>query len=370
MHAVRRTLFFYIAREMALYFIAAFLFFFLIFFVNQILLMAEQILSKHAPIRQVLLLIAYSLPSIVATSAPFATLVGTLMGIGRFVSDREFLAMTALGVPSSFAIVPVIAVGAAIALASFVSNDILLPAGTIQFNRLYKKILTSTPAIELESDSVKRNQDAIVVSGTVRENSMDGILIIDVDASGNRRIVSASSVDIIPSSSLDIMMTLSMRDASVFSLRKDGRLDFDRIRADGLSYNILTKNLLSSYASSPSPREMSSRDLYGELVRRRSEKPSRSTNMYLMEFHKKFAIPLAALFFSFLAFSLGLGAKSNGQTTGFIFGLIIAVFYWALLIGGQTLSMRLGLNGALMMWIPDVAICGFGAAFLVLRILP
>ncbi|MCA1949961.1 MAG: LptF/LptG family permease, partial [Treponema sp.] len=46
------TLFRYIFSEAAFSFFVAFLFFFFIFFINQLLLMAEEILSKRVPFNQ------------------------------------------------------------------------------------------------------------------------------------------------------------------------------------------------------------------------------------------------------------------------------------------------------------------------------
>lgn len=361
---MRKTLFLYVTREMFLYFFVSFLFFFLIFFVNQILLMAEDILSKKAPVSDVVMLVVYAMPSIIATSSPFAALVGTLMGIGRLVSDREIVAMNALGVPLRFVLVPVLMTGVAISAVSFLTNDMLLPAGTIQFNKLYKRILTSTPALELESNSIKRNQNAIVVSGTIENGLMDSLLVIDTDSDGNKRIVMAPEASIIKSSSADILMTLGMANAVIASFDKEDRTKYDIIKSRDVRYNILTKDILSSYSGSISPREMSSRDLYRELKKRESGDDPRSLNMYRMEYHKKFTIPFAAFFFTVLAFPLGLMSKTNGQSTGFILGLIIAVFFWAMLIGGQTLSSRLGFNGTLAMWLPDIVIFAIGLAFM------
>ena len=83
----------YITKEFIFSFIVAFFFFFFIFFINQLLLLAEQILSKKVPILDVIMLIVYSLPSIISITFPFASLVGALMAIGRFSSDNEILAM-------------------------------------------------------------------------------------------------------------------------------------------------------------------------------------------------------------------------------------------------------------------------------------
>lgn len=380
---MRRTVFVYVAKEMLIHFLVSFLFFFLIFFVNQLLLMAEDILSKRAPIGDVLLLIFYALPQIIATSAPFAALVGTLMGMGRLVTDREILAMSALGISIRSILAPVVAVGIAVSVVSFLTNDILLPAGTIQFNRVYRKILASTPALELESNSIKRNQNAIVVTGLIKGNRMDGLLVIDVDSQGNRRIISSPEAEVGKAPSAAALMTLKMKDAIVTVLDRQSKQDYDVIQAKDISYNVLVKNIASSYSGAISPREMSSVDLSREIRKKESEedakregkgdepdqearrsKPSRTLNMYRLEYHKKFSVPFGAFFFVLIAFPLGLSAKTNGQSVGFMLGLIIAVVYWSLLVGGQTLSAKIGLNSTVMMWLPNAVVLAAAAIFM------
>lgn len=365
---MKKTLFLYIAREMLLNFLICFLFFFLIFFVNQILLMAEEILSKRAPFRDVFLLIVYALPSIIATSAPFSALVGTLMGIGRLVSDREVLSMNTLGVSLRFILVPVLSVGVLISIVSFLTNDILLPIGTIRFNRLYRKILTSTPALEIEGNSIKRSQRAIVVTGDVKNSVMDSLLVIDSDEDGNKRVIASPEARIVKSDDMDILMTLAMDDADVVVFNRKDKEKFDLIKSESISYNLLSKNVIPAFSGRITPREMSSLDLYREIKKRQTQQDkkdeTRSLNMYRTEFHKKFTIPFGAFFFVILAFPLGLTAKTNGQSVGFIVGLLIAVFYWAMLIGGQTLSLKLGFNGAVMMWLPNTVILAMGVMFM------
>ncbi|MDR2370598.1 MAG: LptF/LptG family permease, partial [Treponema sp.] len=140
----------YITGETMFSFLVSFLFFFFIFFVNQLLLMAQEILTKRVPLGQVALLVLYAFPSIIAMSAPFASLVGTLMTVGRLTSDNEILVMLSSGLSYRNIFLPAIVVGFVISLISFVANDVLLPAGTVQFSRLYRRILVATPALELE----------------------------------------------------------------------------------------------------------------------------------------------------------------------------------------------------------------------------
>jgi lipopolysaccharide export system permease protein len=94
----------------------------------------------------------------------------------------------------------------------------------------------------------------------------------------------------------------------------------------------------------------------------------RNLLIYQLEYYKKFSIPFGALSFVFLAVPLGLLAKKSGQTVGFIFGLIIAVIYWALLLGGQTLGIRLGYSPFWSMWFPNILAISSGLVLCIVRL--
>src|SRR6056297_3399786 len=144
-----RIISFYIGSEYLFSFFVAFLFFFAIFFVNQLLLLAEEILAKDVGLFDVALLIIYSLPAIVSFTFPFASLVGGLMAIGRLSSDSEILAFRASGIPYRRLLYPLIVLGLAFSLFSFVMGDFFLPRGTLSFGKLYREILYSNPALEI-----------------------------------------------------------------------------------------------------------------------------------------------------------------------------------------------------------------------------
>lgn len=91
----------------------------MIFFVNQILLLAEDILKKRVPVADVVRLIVYSLPAIIAQSAPFATLVGFLMCLGRIMTENEVLILRASGQNYAVFVIPVLILGLGISVISF-----------------------------------------------------------------------------------------------------------------------------------------------------------------------------------------------------------------------------------------------------------
>jgi len=410
------TLFIYICREAAFSFFVAFLFFFFIFFINQLLLMAEEILSKRVPFVQVSLLVLYSLPAIVAMAAPFAALVGILMAIGRMNTDNEILLIRLSGLSYATLFLPLILIGILISLISFFANDVLLPAGTLEFGKLYRKLLFSTPAIELESNSVKRFKDAILITGDVFERSIDKLLILDRTSNGERRFILAEKATLENDPNLEL--SLKLKNAFIHTSTENTRMNFDYALSGELRYALLQSDIMQAI-SSPGPREMASRDVAKEIQIKALDLKKNSTiriqraykaaadlemilrngpnssewnkkqssldllkrerfssyeilndrtlRVYKLEYYKKFSIPFGALSFVFLATPLGLFAKKSGQSVGFALGLIIAVLYWALLIGGQTLGVRLGYSPFWAMWLPNIIVIFFGLVLTIWR---
>lgn len=353
-----KTIFMYLLKELVLYFSVSFLFFFFIFFVNQILLMAEEILSKKAPLNDVLLLLFYSLPFIIATTAPYAALVGTLMCLGRFSADYEFIAMNSLGISSSFLIIPVFAVGILISLTSFLTNDILIPSGTIKFNEVLYKIASSTPALELESYSIKRNEQSIVVTGLIKDKTIHQMLLIDKSQKNAKRFLSANKTNLKPSKDPAIIMQLEMLNPRLLNLNSNDKSKFDTAYGESITYNVLAKDLAPKFISTTGPDKMTSRDLIRDIREKQKDTNTdkRLLNIYILELHRKFAVPFGAIFFMILAFVISRSGKTYDQGVGFVVGLLISVAYWAFLIGGQMLCIEsnVDINGVLVMWLPNI----------------
>ena len=415
--SVSFTLYRHILSETFFAFLIAFLFFFFIFFVNQLLLMAQDILAKQVPFMEVALLVLFSLPSVVALSAPFASLVGTLMTVGRLSSDNEILVILSSGLSFRNVFFPAITVGIVISLLSFVANDILLPAGHLQFGKLYRQILVATPALELEANSVKKYKDTIIVTGNVTGNAIDNVLILDRTSDGERRLIMANNAELKDSGRTGLSLDLNR--AFILSSKEIKRDDYDYASAGFLRYWVPQEDLIQSM-SSISPREMSSRDVFVEIQKLTEEydttlnqkrsritlqalkleetlregslsenwnqkksqlgqfqrelqsyelmKDDRNLSLYWLEFYKKFSIPFGAFSFIFLAVALGLMAKKSGQTVGFIFGLIISVIYWAFMLGGQTMGIRFNTSPFWSMWIPNILALSVGIVLAIIKV--
>jgi lipopolysaccharide export system permease protein len=70
----------------------------------------------------------------------------------------------------------------------------------------------------------------------------------------------------------------------------------------------------------------------------------------------------------FLTVPLGLMVKKNGQAVGFVFGLVISFIYWFMLIGGQTMGLRLGYPPFWSMWLPNILAVTIGLTLTFFRV--
>ena len=421
MAQTHRITWLYVGREYLFAFIVAFLFFFFLFFLNQILVMAEEIFSKKVPILDVLRLILFSLPIVIAFSFPFGSLVGALMAVGRLSSDNELLAFGSLGIPPRQLLLPMLLLGVAFSSISFVMNDYFLPLGNLKFAEVYRRVLYSNPGLELEPYSVKRFENTTIITGPVDGRQMRDIVIVDKSLEGNRRIITAGDARLeeSPKQGGTISLTLDRVFSQLSYPREGDRYDYTL--SDTMVYTILLKNISTVSLGGLTPSTMSSADVWKQILEKSKEQmtavqlkkertaglvfalagglraaqrlaaadPQRSASgratvgtllvnlkaeqassvidmslqSYRVEFHRKFSMPIGCLVFSFFAFPVGLRARRSGRTVGFGIGVFVAIVYWGLLVAGQTFGVRMSLSPALSMWFPDAVVLVVGAVF-------
>ena len=402
----------YISYEFILSFFVCFVFFFFIFFANQILLLAEYILSKKIPAIDVLLLLIYFMPTMLSLTFPFASLVGCLMAVSRMASDNEILSMQSSGISHKQIFTPLILIGLLLTLTSFMINDYLLPAGTMNYTKLYRKLIYSNPELELESFTAKRYMDTVLITGQVKGKNIDDIIIIDRTNEGDKRFITARKAYIEDDKEGRGIISLTLSDIfSHFSNQKK-EYDYNWFTAEKMIYNILLSDL-SLAVRNPGPREMSSFDVYKSIKEKEknldeklfnirysnnqnyikytenlvelssleisAEKKKktqdelisnfknysnieneiikdRQLQIYKLEYNKKFSLPAACLLFVLFSYPAGLFSRRSGRSVGFGIGLIVSVFYWCMLFAAHTLGVRSNFPPLLAMWFPNMVI--------------
>lgn len=255
----QKKIFLYISREFLLSLFISFCFFFVVFFINQILLMVEEILSKNVPLHKTLLLLFYSLPSIVTISFPFSALAGGLMASARLNSDNEFLAMAASGISIRTMYLPFVIIGLISSFVSFQSNDYFLPRGTKEFQREYGRLVAKSASIELSAYSVKNYAMMTIVTGEKMDDAIGAVLLYpqnSIPGVSSKTLISAEKARF--SISPDQYNALVTMD-SVWQQEIDSKKPnhFSISRAEQVQYRIKISEPIAGF-SSAGPAEMSS----------------------------------------------------------------------------------------------------------------
>ena len=411
----------YIGKEFLFTFFVCCIFFFFIFFVNQILFLAEKILEKHVPFKDVFMLLVYFMPSMISLSFPFAALVACLMTVGRLSSDNEILAMQALGIRHIKIFFPLIVLGIVFSVSSFYINDYLMPYGTIKYTKLYRELIFSNPALELVPYSVKEYLDTVIVTGDIKDNVIHDIMILDKDKDGNRRVITADTAQFLSDEKGNGNSVISLELHNVFSHVGDQkkRSDYNYFTAQRMVYNILLANMSSSVRTL-GPREMSAIDVYDKLkkmdddfqadhvsrlsymnpnisqamndwffataaedktalvnnIRKQlaeyadvyyERNTDRNYKIHKLEFYKKFSLPFSCFCFVLFAFPAGLFTKRSGRTVGFGIGLLFSLLYWCMMFAGHTIGIKSDINGFMAMWIPNFVILFIALVLYIVR---
>lgn len=422
-----KNIYIYIAKEILISFFVSFLFFFFIFFINQILLIAEKILSKKVPLMDVLLLLIYYLPSIVNLALPFSALVGSLMAIGRFTSDNEILAFRACGISLFRVFLPVVVISVFFTFITFIFSDYFLPLGYINSNVVYKKMMYSNPGLELEPYAAKRYEDKAIVTGNVQGNRIDDVVIFDKTQDNQKRIITARTAYLLENEEQKDVISLKL--VEVFShITEPGKAgDYEYSYASELVYNILIRNIIGGNTPiDPGPREMSSIDVFKSIVEKEAilndrtkaqagkierikydmvmeieyamdiykdapyminqsmnelklinEKLQRektvviedkNLKVYQLEFYRKFSHPFSCVVFMIFAFPVGLIARKSGRLVGFAVGVIVSALYWVMLFISYRLGISVDSSTFFVIWFPNFIILLLGLGMYGLRL--
>lgn len=410
----------YVFREFLLSLLGAFLFFFFIFFVNQLLLFAQRILLKNVDIASLIRLVVYAVPQILLYTIPFSSLSAASMTIGELSARNEILAFRALGISLKHLFSPILAMGAILALLTFFVADILMPASSQKYRNLYAKLLQDLPTLELESYSVNRIGSLVLITGKVSQDRIEDFVILDLSDTNEGRVVSATGGTVAlvdPQSFLyqfdleqPVILLTDQAARGEYSLAKAHTMiqyiDFsDQIArvADVTPSQLSTKDLLEAIkvrkadladtiavqketlhmlldeqaqamvrlgepdAPSSLVDEIAMRERKIEQLK--SQKPiSFYLQYYRAELHKKFALSASCVCLILVALPLSFARVKHGRLFGFGLSLLVACAYWFLLFFAQLHILDVAWNPGFLIWAPNIIVIAAAAIlFLHLR---
>ena len=357
MFLIPRILYRYIFLEILPPFAVSLLVLTAVSFLGRLMKMTQIIVVKGVGLLEVLKACLYMLPYLMVFTLPMAAMVGILLALLRLSVDQEIMAMRTSGLSYVKLLPPVLAFALVTTLATLILSVHLSPWGK-RSGRLFLLEIT------------KKHADMVV-----REQNFN--------TEFNRMMLFVNRVRY-PDKVLEGVLLHDRRDpktpSTIYAER--GTLKFDP-RQNALVLNLergwiihLTEKLtqwhtvdfafyqlpvlvFSEELGTKTNDEMGLKEL-GQALKA-AEPQSEEHNRLLIEFNRRFAMPMAALLLCLIAMPLGLGSGYHTRTWGLVVSLIVVLGYYVIF----TASWRLAVNGrvspSLAPWIPDLVLLAVAA---------
>ena len=364
-------------------------------FVNVVARRFPELAGKGLPMPVILEVFALSLPHIIALTLPMAVLVAVLYAFSQMAADNEITALKASGVNLLTLIVPVLGASALLAAFMIYFNDRILPETNHSLKLLLMDVNRKSPTLQLKEQVINEIQTRDL---TVRyflqaaridpmTNKLTKVVIYDLSVSGRDRTVYADSGRMaFNREQTDLFLTLY--DGSVEEVKEFEPQNFQRayfkqqmLLVAGIG-NVLERTAEDAYRSD---REMGLALLSANVdsakkelreIRRdarkfglgavdevlrhnsveaakskmhqtaaevrmlaaRQESAQQRVNELQVEWHKKFAIPVACIVFVLIGAPLAIRFPRGGP--GMVIAISLSIFgiYYMSLIGGESLG--------------------------------
>ena len=336
--------------------------------IDRIYHLTELVITKGVPFSLVLALLGFTLPAFLALTLPMALLVAVLIVGGRLASDMEVTALKAAGVSPLRLLRPFLVAGVVVTLMSATLTLWLAPLGNRSFQQQLLKILHSraTTGIKERIFSASFGQFTIYVQEvSPSQVALKGLLVSDERNPEISRIIVAREGRLLTDEEQG-RITLRFLDGQVSETdTADGR------RARFTDFSLYDMNLpLESPLSGPLQRDKPERDLplgalHGEA--RLLAGKGQLVAPYYVEYHKRFALPLAALVFVLVGFPLGIRDNQRGggnRGIALAASLAIVVSYYMVYTTLEGMALKERIPAWLGIWLPNVLFLSVGMVLL------
>ena len=357
----------YVLRELLVPFtmgVGVFTFFLVI---DRIYHLTELVITKGVPFLLVLSLLGYMLPSFLSLTFPIALLVAVLLVAGRLNAEMEVTALKASGVSPLRLLRPFVFAGVVVTLVCAALTILVVPLANTAFQQQLFRILQSRAATGIKERifSGSFGQFTIYVQDvSPSQVALKGLIVSDERNQALSRVIVSREGRLLTDEE-NGRITLRFLDGQVSETdSNDGR------RARFTDFSLYDMNLpLESPLSGASKSEKPERDLSLGALRTEAAALAAQGQLvgaYYVEFHKRFALPLAALIFVLVGFPLALRGhpRSGGRGVALALSLGIVVSYYILFTSLEGMALRARIPAWVGIWLPNALFLAAGLVLL------
>ncbi len=323
----------------------------------------ELVVRNSAPLPSVAEIFLFSLPMALTITIPMGVLVGILIGLSRLAADSEITAMRASGIGAGRMVwMTALFVVAAWGLA-LLNNVVLAPKSAAALGRLQDRLKSSQASFEIQPrvfyeefpNYVLYVQDVHPAAGAA---VWDGVFLADIRTPSAPQITMAQHGVVTNESPTRLRLHLT------------NGSQHQTVPTQPQQYSIQTFEQadipLDLPVAEQPPHETAPASEMGttELLAQSRAAGAEKSRQYLIEFHRRLALPTSCLVLALVGIPLGLSAKKGGKSTGFVLTIGLVFLYYVLSLLGMSLARQGRVAPAPGLWFGNLVFFLGGAVLL------
>jgi len=299
-------------------------------------------------------LCAYLVPNLLLFSLPMASMMSVIITFTKLSNDNEIMALKAAGIGLYKMLPPVILFALFTAALTCVSSVYLIPTGNMAMKRMLFQL-----AKEKVDKGLKEKQFSEGIRNVVlyvdhigrKDRTWQGVYVSDLrDQTAPITIIARTGS--LEARIEDMFLTLQLQDGTMHRTVNDltQTIQFSRYT---LNLPLETPQAVNgTSASNVGKSELTMKQLLKSADREGRDTPKALP--FIIEFHKRLALPAGCFILSLLGLPLALQARPGQKPFGFPIGLGLFVLYYILTTAGKTLSENQSLPAPIAMWLPNL----------------
>ena len=372
----------YILKEITPPFLTGLLLFSFVLLMNQVLFLADLLISKGISLKSTVEIFIYLIPAILAFTLPMSILTGILAGLSRLSSDSEIVAFKTLGVSFKRMLRPLLL----FSFLGWVFTSFLTLYLAPRSNHKWVQTLVHSVLAKVQFRINPREFNEMIPHTVLftqdisHEKKWKNIFLYTDENPDEPTLILAKEG--MPKVYPELKRaTIEFSEGVLHSFPLSNPEDYRVTMFRELEQEIDVEKLFSTISQKKRASEKDISELAGEMRALRGDvkelrarraqllrdrvgredprlaevdnnlKMRNTDRIYhLVEIHKKFAFPFAALIFGFLALPLGATTKKGGRTSGFTLSLGIMAVYYVFITGGEALAKDGKMSPFLGIW--------------------
>lgn len=337
------------------------LFTFILFMPNvgQIL---EIVVRNSSPLSSVAQIFLFMLPNTFKVTIPMSVLVGVLLGLSRLAADSEIIAMRASGLGIGYFVRVSSIVAVSGTLLGLANSLYLAPRANQAILNMQQALETEQASYQIQPrvfyedfrDHVLYVQD--VRSGAGASNWRQ-VFMAEVTDPTTPLVTTAASATVVNDSTQVLLMRL----------RDGARHETTQGEPDQYNISTFTTTDLPLSLGGQSDVHLGRLDtaIYAMpmdvLLGRTHGQDSRR---YLLELYSRFSYPVACIVLMLVGVPLGVISRRGGKSSGFVFTLMLVIFYYVLSYTGIALGRQGKMPAFLAVWMANLLFAAVGTFLL------